>query len=111
MSIEEHRQMVSQNRNSLYHFFKDNGFEMRFMKIGKGTYKVFRIPYKWEQSYLMINDIRITDFESVIIFSNELVVRFDTFTDRQINIPYKSIKTIGVTDGLDIGYQELHLNK
>lgn len=111
MSIEEHRQMVSQNRNSLYHFFKEQEFDMRMMKIGKGTYKVFRVPYKWDSAYLLINDVRITDFDSVIIFSNELVVRFDKFTNQQINIPYKSIKTISVTDDLDLGYHELHLNK
>lgn len=111
MSMKEHKELMSKNRNTLYHFFKDQDFPMRMMKIGKGTYKVFQTPYKWDNSYLRINDTLITDFDSVILFTNELVVRFDRYNNQQINIPYKSIRTISVTDDLHIGYQELHLNK
>lgn len=111
MSIKEHRELMSQNRSTLYHFFKENGLIMKFLKHGKGTYKVFQIPYGWEQSFLMINEVRITDFESVILYTNELVVRFSKYDDWQINIPYKIIRTISVTDELDVGYQQLHLNK
>ena len=84
---------------------------MKFLKIGKGTYKVFQVPYRWDQAFLMINDVRITDFQSVILYTNELVVRFSNYDDWQINIPYKVIKTISVTNDLDVGYQQLHLNK
>ena len=111
MSIKEYRELMSQNRSTLYHFFKDTGFHMKMLKIGKGTYKVFQVPYTWDHSYLLINDIRITDFDSVILFSNELVVRFSHYDDWQVNIPYKSIKTISVSENLNIGYQQLHLNK
>lgn len=109
--LQKHKEQMSYNRSSLYHFFMDLEFPLRHMKINKGTYKVFQIPYKWDDSYLMINDIRITDFQSVILFTNELVVRFSNYDNWQVNIPYKSIKTIKVTNDLDIGYQELHLNK
>lgn len=108
--MNEYKQLMAKNRNTLYHFFKDNEFQLRFTKIGKGSYKVFIPPYDWDSSYLLINDVRITDFEAVILFTNELVVRFDTFTNRQINIPYRIIEKIGVTDEVALGYQELHMN-
>lgn len=109
--LQDYRERMSYNRSSLYHFFMDLDFPLKHIKIGKGTYKVFQTPYKWDDSYLLINDIRITDFSSVILFTNELVVRFDNYNNWQVNIPYKSIKTISATPDLDIGYQELHLNK
>ena len=108
---KERMEFMSQNRSTLYHFFKDNGFQMKSLKIGKGVYKVFQVPYDWEMAYLMINDVRITDFESVIIFTNELVVRFNQFEDWQINIPYATIQYIEVSNDLDLGYHGLHMNK
>ena len=111
MSIKEHREVISQNRSTLYHFFKDQDFILKYMKVGKGSYKVFQVPYRWDHSFLLINDVRITDFQSVILYTNELVVRFSNYDDWQINIPYKVIKTISVTNDLDVGYQQLHLNK
>ena len=101
--MKEYRKQMSQNRSTLYHFFKDK-LDLKYMKIGKGSYKVFRVPYDWESSFLKINDIRITDFQSVILYSNELVIRFSTFDDWQVNIPYRVIKTISLSKDLDIGY-------
>ena len=102
----------SHNRSTLYHYFNDNGMQIRFMKIGKGTYKVFTPDYKWDSVYLTVNGVRFTDFQAVILFSNELVVRFgDIYNNSQVNIPYRIIKTIQLDNDLDIGYEELHLNK
>ena len=111
MSIKEYREQMRQNRSTLYYYFKDTELMMKMLKIGKGTYKVFQVPYNWETSYLLINNMRFTDFQAVILFSNELVVRFSQFDDCQVNIPYKDIKYIAVSNDLDIGYRELHLNK
>lgn len=110
-SVEEYVEQMKHNRSSLYEFFKGLDFPMRFTNKGKGRYKVFQVPYKWENSYLMINDIRITDFQSVILYTNELVVRFSIYDEWQVNIPYKSIKKISVSNEEDIGYEELYLNK
>ena len=107
----EYKRHMSQNRSTLYHFFKDNNLMLKYMKIGKGSYKVFQVPYDWDHSYLLINDMKVTDFQAVILFTNELVIRFSKYDDWQINIPYKSIKTISVTKDLYVGYNELHLNK
>ena len=111
MSVTEYKEQMKQNRSTLYHYFKDTGLDMKMLKIGKGVYKVFQVPYDWEMGYLTINSMRITDFQAVILFTNELVVRFSTYEDVQINIPYKSIEYIKVEDGIHIGYQGLHLNK
>ena len=110
MSIKEFKEEMRQNRSTLYYYFKDTDLELRMLKIGKGTYKVFKVPFEWESSYLLINNVRITDFQSVILFTNELVVRFSTYEDMQINIPYKEIKYIAVSNDMDIGYRELHMN-
>lgn len=112
MSIKEHKEILSKNRSTLYHYFKDAGMQIRMMKIGKGTYKVFLPDYKWDSIYLTINNVRFTDFQSIILFSNELVVRFgNVYDNSQVNIPYKIIKTIKLDNELDIGYEELHLNE
>lgn len=109
--MKEHFKRMSQNRSTLYHYFTDAGMQMRMMKIGKGSYKVFLPDYKWDTIYLTINDVRFTDFQSIILFSNELVVRFGNIYDNsQVNIPYRIIKTIQLDNELDIGYEELHLN-
>lgn len=107
--FEELQEEKKQNRSTLYHFFKEQDFPMRFWTIGNGRYKVFQAPYKWDQSFLMINNMRITDFQSVVLFSSELVVRFSQFNSCQINIPYKDIDYIAVSDRADIGYQELYM--
>lgn len=97
------------NRSTIYEFLRnDTELELRFLKIGKGNYPVLRIPYRWEESYLIINNTRFTGFQAVILFSNELVVRFDKFSDDQVNIPYKDITYIEVRNDIDIGYMALH---
>lgn len=111
MTFEEYMKRASQNRNTLYHYFKDVGFMMRSLKIGKGVYKVFIPDYKWDTVYLTINGVRFTDFQAVILFTNELVVRYTEYGKSQVNIPYKLIETIQFDNELDIGYEELHLNK
>ena len=109
--FDKDKKEIAYNRSTLYNYLKDTELFFSFTEINNRKYKVFQIPYIWEHSYLMINDMRITDFQSVILFTNELVVRFSKYDDWQINIPYKSIKSIGITNDLDLGYQELHLNK
>ena len=103
--------MNANNRSTLYHYFHyDTPLELRFIKRGKGRYKVFKIPDEWEgHSYLLINDVRIKDFQAVIIYTNELVVRFGKTLDCQINIPYKVIKYIEVLDSMMIPYEGVHL--
>ena len=112
MSLKEYQKELSQNRSTLYHYFKDTGMQLRHTKIGRGNYKVFLPDYKWDTIYLTINGVRFTDFQSIILFTNELVVRFNSMYDKsQVNIPYRIIKTIQLDNDLDIGYEELHLNK
>ena len=106
------KRLMSQNRSTLYeYFYKELGLPIRHMKIGKGTYKVFLCHEDWDIGYLLINDVRITDFQAVILFTNELVVRFDVHEDRQINIPYKVIDYIEAKGDLKIGYNGIHLNE
>jgi len=103
---------MSRNRSTLYHYFTDCGLQMKTLKIGKGRYKVFIPPFKWDTIYLTINETRFTDFQAVILFTNELVVRFGNMYDNsQVNIPYRVIKTIELDNELDIGYEQLHLNE
>lgn len=109
--MREDKEKIIQNRSTIYQFFKETELYFAYTEISNRKYKVFQIPYKWDKSYLMINDMRITDFQSVILFTNELVVRFSKYDDWQINIPYKSIKSIAVAEDLNLGYRELHLNK
>ena len=45
------------------------------------------------------------------VASDMYIANQHMYDDWQINIPYKSIKTIGVTNDLELGYQKLHLNK
>ena len=112
MNKKEFKEQMSHNRSTLYQYFHyDTDLEIRHLKRGKGVYKVFRTPYEWNNSFLLINNVRITDFESVILFTNELVVRFDTHNDWQINIPYKDIEYIEVRNDLKFGYQGVFLNK
>lgn len=111
MSIKEQKELISQNRSTLYEFFKETDLFFAYTEISGRKYKVFQIPWAWDKSYLIINNVRITHFQSVILFTNELVVRFSKYDDWQINIPYKSIKTIAVTEDLDLKYERLHLNK
>lgn len=110
MSIVEFREQMKHNRSTLYHYLKDTGLEIHGTKKGRGNYRVFRIPYKWDESYLIINTTRITNFESLTLYSNELVVEFMMYGDCQINIPYKDIKYIEVAREMDVAYEGLHLN-
>ena len=52
--------------------------------------------------------MRITDFKALILFSNELVVRFWTNDTCQINIPYKIIDSIKVSEFENVGYASLY---
>ena len=100
------------NRSTIWEFLrKDSLLEQRFTKIGKGSYPVMVVPYKWDESYLLINGMRFTNFQSIILFSNEMAIRFMMYGDCQVNIPYKDIEFIEVRDFMDIGYQALHKDK
>ena len=100
------------NRSTIFEFLRnDTDLELRYTKIGKGNYPVLRVPYDWEHSYLLINKVRITDFQAVILFSNELVVRFSVYDNWQINIPYREIDYFEVKEDMDIGYSYLHDGK
>lgn len=97
------------NRSTIYEFLRnDTDLMLRYRKIGKGNYPVLVAPYKWETPILMVNNWRITDFQAVMLFSNEFVVRFGTTIDAQINIPYKDIDYIEVHEDMDIGYMKLY---
>ena len=100
------------NRSTIYEFLRnDSKLEQRFIKIGNGSYPVLKVPDKWDNSFLLINSMRIEDFQSIILFSNELVVRFMVYGDCQINIPYKDIEYLEVQEDMDIGYACLHQGK
>lgn len=97
------------NRSTIYEFLRnDTPLELKFTKIGKGSYPVLAVPFKWEESFLLINGMRFTNFQAVMLFSNELVVRFMMYGDCQVNIPYKDIEYIEVCDELNVGYMALH---
>lgn len=108
MNVLEER---NYNRSTLYDYLKNTDLELRFTEHNGRRYKVFRIPYKWDESYLMINDVRITNFEAIILYTNEIVIRFMMYGDCQINIPYKEIHYIEVSNDMDLGYHGLRLNK
>ena len=57
---------------------------------------------------MLINVMRFTIFQAIMLFSNELVVRFMMYGDCQVNIPYKDIEYIEVCDELDVRYMALH---
>ena len=100
------------NRSTIYEFLRnDSKLEQRFIKIGNGSYPVLKVPDKWDTSFLLVNSMRIEDFQSIILFSNELVVRFMVYGDCQINIPYKDIEYLEVQEDMDIGYACLHQGK
>ena len=95
------------NRSTIYDFlFHDSGLEQRYWKINHGNYPVFKAPYTWDHCYLLIDGVRISDFEVLILFSNELVVKFDTNmkNNRQVNIPYRLIDCIEIREDINIGY-------
>ncbi len=100
------------NRSTIYDYLrKDVPMEFRYWKIGKGQYPVLIPPYKWDRTYLLVNGSRFTDIQALVLFSEELVVRFDKYTDQQVNIPYKDIEYIEVCEDLDIGYEALWQDK
>lgn len=93
------------NRNSIYQYLqKDTDLRFSLAHIGKGKYPIFLVPFEWETSFLLIDDIRITDFQSVILFSNEIAVRFWVNDDAQVNIKYKDIDYFEVRENMNIGY-------
>lgn len=98
------------NRSTIYDFLlHDSGLEQRYWKINHGNYPVFIAPYTWNHSYLLVDGVRFSDFEVLILFSNELVIKFDSniSNNRQVNIPYRLIDCIEVREDLDIGYIKL----
>ena len=98
------------NRSTIYDFInKDTGLEQRYWKIANGNYPVFKMPYDWDHGYLFVNNIMFSDFEIIILFSSDMVVKFDTYTsnNRQVNIKYRDINSIEVRRDLDIGYLKL----
>lgn len=110
--MNDRKKQNSINRSTLYdylHYHTD--LVLRYMKKGRGTYKVFTIPEEWEKSYLLVNDWRITDFQALVIFTNELVVRFGRYNNSQINIPYRTIDSLEVREKYDIPYEKVYLNK
>lgn len=98
------------NRSTIFDFLKkDSGLEIRYWKIHNGNYPVMVVPYRWDHCFLLINGLRFTDFEVLILYSNELVVKYNnTYDDSQVNIPYRDIEYIEVREYLDIGYMGLH---
>ena len=105
--------MNAHNRSTLYQYLQyETPLVLKYMKRGKGTYKVYAIPEEWEgHSYLLINETRITDFQALIIFTNELVVRFGVNLDSQINIPYREIEYLEVLESMDVPYEGVYLNR
>lgn len=100
------------NRSTIYEFLrKDTDLELKFTKIGTGSYPVLAVPLLWDGSYLLINSMRFTEFQAIILFSNELVVRFGIYSDMQVNIPYRDIEFLEVREDMDIGYMALHDGK
>lgn len=97
------------NRQIIYKYLsQDTDLVFQFTHIGKGKYMLFLVPYKWQSSFILLNNMRVTDFQSIILFSNELVIRFWVTDDAQINIPYKDIEYFEVREELNIGYIGLH---
>ena len=97
------------NRSTIFEYLKeDTDLELKYTRIGTGSYPVMAVPLMWDSSYLLINSMRFTEFQSVILFSNELVVRFSIYSDMQVNIPYRDIEYLEVREDMDIGYMALH---
>ena len=93
------------NRSTIYNYLmRDTELNFMEMKVGKGRYKCFYAPWDWENSFLYINNTRIRNFRDIILFSSELVVRFDRHDDWQVNVPYKDINHIEVIRDEYIGY-------
>ena len=93
------------NRSTIYNYLiKDTELNIMEMKVGRGKYKCFYVPWEWDYSFLHINNSRIMNFREIILFSSELVVRFTNLDDWQINIPYNDIDYIGVVRDENIGY-------
>ena len=100
------------NRSTIYEFLqKDTELQYTTTMISNRKYMVFYCPWDWEESYLLINGSRITNFQSLILFTNELVVRFGITDTRQVNIPYRDIEYLEIRTDLDLGYSYLHEDK
>lgn len=97
------------NRSTIYEFIRDETeLLIRKINISGGNYLIAIVPYEWEKAFIYINSMRVTEFQSIILFSNELVVRFAVKDDAQINIPYKDIESFEIRKNEDIGYMKLH---
>lgn len=93
------------NRSTIYEYLR-NDTEMNMVqeKHGRGMFPVLYIPWSWDYSFLHINNSKIMNFQKVILFSTELVVRFTNLDDWQINIPYADIDFISVVRDENVGY-------
>lgn len=93
------------NRSTIFEYLRnDTGLELRYKKIGRGSYPILVAPYKWDEPCILLNTMRITDFDAIVLFSNELAIRFFQYSNAQINIPYKEINYIEVCEDLDVRY-------
>ena len=102
----------SVNRSTLYNYLQyKTELTLRYMKKGRGRFKVYIVPEEWRKSYLLINNVRITDFQALVLYTNELVVRFGRYDSSQINIPYREIKCLEIRNDLDIPYERIFMNK
>ena len=100
------------NRSTIYEFLKEETeLLIRTVNIGNGKYLIAIVPWDWEEAYLYINNMRFSCFQSIILFSNELVVRFGVYDDYQVNIPYKDISSLEVRADEEVGYMKLHEGK
>lgn len=102
------------NRSTIFDFLKnESGLYQSYWKISHSSYAVFKVPWEWDHSYLLVDGVRYSDFEILIIFSNELVIKFDSNinNNRQVNIPYRLINSIEVREHIDIGYVKLENEK
>lgn len=100
------------NRNTIYQFLRDEtDLKIRKINISGGNYLIAIVPYEWDTAFLYINNMRITSFQSIILFSGELAVRFGVYEDYQVNIPYKDISSLEVREDEEVGYMKLHEGK
>ena len=100
------------NRSTIFDFLLNkSGLINSYEKISNGAYPIFVVPYKWDYAVLLVNGSKIITFEKLILFSSELVVKFETLSDSQVNIPYKDIEYIEVRQDMHIGYMGLHNGK
>lgn len=100
------------NRSTIYEFLRDEtGLNIRTIQISGRKYIIAIVPYEWESSFLYVNNMRFTKFQSIILFSNEMAVRFEVYEDYQVNIPYRNIDSLEVREDEEVGYMKLYEGK